>query len=392
MRLLEIAVGLIAALLLLPISVLAVEVLAAFVPHRAGSPEGVNRPRVAILVPAHDEASTIGATLRLLLTQLLNTDRIVVVADNCSDDTTAVAAAGGAEVIIRNDRSRRGKGYALDFGVRHLEQDPPQVVMIIDADCRVTDGTIDRLARVCGSSGRPVQAMYLIQAPAEAGIKVRIAEFACALKNRMRALGLHRLRLPSQLLGTGMAFPWTCISKVPLATGHLVEDLKLGLDLTASGAPPLFCPEALVTSDFPASEEGLQSQRTRWEHGYLGVLMSEGPSVLLRSLRTLNGPLFALALDLCVPPLTLLTLAIAAVWAISAALYATAHSRGPMLIASTDALLLFGSVLLCWVRYGRRILSLGDLAQAVSYVLWKLPLYGRFLLSRQIDWVRSKRD
>jgi cellulose synthase/poly-beta-1,6-N-acetylglucosamine synthase-like glycosyltransferase len=390
--LLEFAVGLIAALLALPIFVLAIEILATFLPRRDALEKNANRPRVAILVPAHDEASTIGATLRGLRKQLLDGDRLVVVADNCSDDTAAAAAGEGTEVILRNDRSRRGKGYALDFGVRHLERDPPEVVLVIDADCLVAPGAVDRLASACAASARPIQALYLIQAPPGAGVKVRIAEFACMLKNRMRATGLYRLGLPCQLLGTGMAFPWTCMSAITLATGHLVEDLKLGLDLAAAGAPPLLCPEALVTSYFPSSEEGLASQRTRWEHGYLGVIMKDAPSILLRSLRTRNGPLLALALDLCVPPLTLLTLITAAVWTSSAALRIVAHSTEPLLVGSLDALLLFGSVLLCWLRYGRQILSLGDLAQAAHYVIWKLPLYARFLVSRQIDWVRSKRD
>lgn len=392
MRLLEFAVGLIAALLALPISVLAAEVLAALLPRRDALQKFASRPRVAVLVPAHDEASTIGATLRGLRKQLLDGDRLVVVADNCSDETAAVAEDEGAEVIIRDDRSRRGKGFALDFGVRHLERAPPEVVIVVDADCFVAHGAIDQLASACAASARPIQALYLIQAPPGAGVKVRIAEFACVLKNRMRATGLYRLGLPCQLLGTGMAFPWTCISAIALATGHLVEDLKLGLDITAAGAPPLLCPRALVTSYFPSSEEGLASQRTRWEHGYLGVIIKDGPSVVLRSLRDRNGPLLALALDLCVPPLTLLAMITAAVWMISAALEIFAHSADPLLIASLDALALFGSVLLCWLRYGRQILSLNDLAQAANYVIWKLPLYARFLIARQIHWVRSKRD
>lgn len=389
---LEFAIGLIAALLAVPISILTVEVAAAFLPRRDAMRKSASRPRVAILVPAHDEASTIGTTLSLLRTQLLDSDRLIVVADNCSDKTAAVAADGGAEVIARNDQSRRGKGYALDFGVRHLERNPPEIVIVVDADCSVAQGAIDRLVSACAASARPTQALYLIQARPGSAVKVRIAAFACVLKNRMRAMGLHRLGLPCQLSGTGMAFPWTCISTMALATGHLVEDLKLGLDLTAAGAPPLLCPEALVTSYFPSSEEGLESQRTRWEHGYLGVIMRDGPSVLLRSLRTLNGPLLALVLDLCVPPLALLTLMTAAIWTASAALTVLAHSTGPLLIASVDALLLCGSVLLCWASYGRQILSLGDLARAVNYLLWKLPLYVRFLVARQMDWVRSKRD
>lgn len=63
-----------------------------------------------------------------------------MVADNCTDDTARLASAAGAEVIERHDALLRGKGYALDFGVRHLAQQPPDVVIVVDADCQVAEG------------------------------------------------------------------------------------------------------------------------------------------------------------------------------------------------------------------------------------------------------------
>jgi hypothetical protein len=50
------------------------------------------------------------------------------------------------------------------------------------------------------------------------------------------------------------------------------------------------------------------------------------------------------------------------------------------------------SVLLAWIRYGQHIISLYALASAPVYAMWKVPIYIGFLLSRQLDWVRSKRD
>ncbi|UUZ49852.1 hypothetical protein LP420_06825 [Massilia sp. B-10] len=41
-------------------------------------------------------------------------DRLLVVADNCSDDTANQARSLGADVLERTDLVRRGKGYALD--------------------------------------------------------------------------------------------------------------------------------------------------------------------------------------------------------------------------------------------------------------------------------------
>lgn len=385
-------IGAAAFVLLLPATVLFAEVLFSFIPFNALRREDGERGRIAVLMPAHNEASIIATTLRSVKPQLARSDRLVVVADNCTDDTKLVAAAEGAEVIVRTDLARRGKGYALDYGVRHLERDPPQIVIVIDADCLIAPGTIDTLARFSARTSRPVQALYLMHAPQDSGLRMRIAEFAFLVKNKVRPMGLRRLGLPCQLMGTGMAFPWTCITTAALATGHIVEDLKLGIDLARAGTPPMFCAEALVTSQFAASSEGSQSQRTRWEHGHLGLIVSDAPRLFLESIFTFNFKLLALALDLSVPPLALLTLINALVWITSASLFFVTKQQTPLIIASTSVVLLALSVVLSWVRYGRHILTLSNLVCAVFYAIMKIPLYAKFLVARQLNWVRSKRD
>jgi hypothetical protein len=59
---------------------------------------------------------------------------------------------------------------------------------------------------------------------------------------------------------------------------------------------------------------------------------------------------------------------------------------------STALALLLLAVLLSWARYGRGIISLASLMSAPLYAAWKIPLYARFLVSRQVEWVRSRRD
>ncbi len=384
-----------ALLLLVPVGILSIEVLFALLrrdcptapPSARGSSE-----TLAILMPAHDEASILADTIKAVRPQLGPADRILVVADNCADDTPRIAAAEGAEVVIRHDLMRRGKGYALDFGVRHLQSHPPDIVVIIDADCRPAPGSIDRLARACSQSARPVQALYLMHAGKDASVPMRIAEFAWVVKNQVRPTGLHRLGLPCQLMGTGMAFPWSCINEAELATGHIVEDLKLGIDLARAGTPPLFCPEALVTSRFPSSSEGIGSQRTRWEHGHLGVIVGEAPRLLWQSAVTLNAGSLALALDLIVPPLALLMLLVLTTWLAALAVLALMKSAFAFAVASAVLLLFASSVLASWQAYGRHIISLRSLAFAVVRAGLKLPLYLKFFVARQSQWVRSERD
>ncbi len=127
---------------------------------------------------------------------------------------------------------------------------------MVDADCRLAEGAIDRLAAACAMTGRPVQALYLMTVPYELKINQQVAGFAWRVKNWVRPLGLAALGLPCQLMGTGMAFPWHVIRATDLATGAIVEDLKLGLDLAAAGHPPLFCPSARVTRQFAISAQG----------------------------------------------------------------------------------------------------------------------------------------
>jgi cellulose synthase/poly-beta-1,6-N-acetylglucosamine synthase-like glycosyltransferase len=379
-------------LLALPVFVFALQVVMALPAQPKKQTAGGYRPSIAVLVPAHNEAGGIAATLCCIQAQLQHSDRVLVVADNCTDDTAAAALAAGAEVIERTDAVRRGKGYALDFGVRHLALAPPEAVIIVDADCLLQCDALDLLACRSLATNRPIQALYLMQSPAGAGLKTKVAEFAWTVKNWARALGFQRLGLPCQLMGTGMAFPWPLIEQAELASGHIVEDLKLGLDFARLGQAPLFCSEALVTSVFPANAEGVQSQRTRWEHGHLGMLLKEGPRLLLESLRTTNRDLFALTIDMCVPPLALLTLLVVVFCFLGILLWAVTGQALPWSLAVISPAILGCAVLLVWARFGRGILTFRNLAYALIYALWKIPLYLRFLVRRQVEWVRSHRD
>jgi cellulose synthase/poly-beta-1,6-N-acetylglucosamine synthase-like glycosyltransferase len=231
-----------------------------------------------------------------------------------------------------------------------------------------------------------------MKTPTTAGPMAPIAEFAWLVKNLVRPLGYLRLGQPCQLMGTGMAFPWSVIRQVSLASGHIVEDLKMGIELADKGFSPVFCPNALVTSVFPENREGVNSQRTRWEHGHLGMIASEAPRYFLRALKTQNSALMALVLDLCVPPLALLTLLVLASCAIGAVVYLISGEALILQLAGLTLACLGLAILLAWTFFGRKILTFGRLAYAPIYALRKIPLYAKFFVNRQVDWIRSKRD
>lgn len=388
----EILLMVCAVALLVPVLVFFAQVLLSVLLKVKPQAVAARRPLVAVIVPAHNEQLLIESTLKAVLPQLELGDRLLVVADNCSDDTASIARAAGAEVVERFNQQERGKGYALDFGVRHCAENPPEVVIIVDADCQIEPESINKLATACVQFSRPVQSLYLMKSPEGAGLKTRIAEFAWLVKDQVRPSGYARMGLPCQLMGTGMAFLWKDISTASLASGHIVEDLKLGIDFCRSGKPPFFLPEALVTSIFPASSEGLSGQRTRWEHGHLGVILSEAPGLFAEAIYKRNSNLLALAFDLIVPPLALLTLLIVAVFISSASLYLLSGLTLPLWLSAIGFFMLGFAVWLAWFAFGRRVISLASLSYAPVYAMLKIPVYLKFLVKRQVNWVRSKRD
>ena len=388
----------VALLLAAPVATLAVQVLSAFLRQKAKALDvvpaacNVRRNTVAVLMPAHDEATGIVGPIGTVLAQLAPGDRLLVVADNCSDRTAEVARAAGAEVVERHDAARRGKGYALDFGVRHLSIVPPDVVVVVDADCIVAPGALEQIVAASAQTGRPVQALYLMRAPPDAPLTTRIAAFAWLFKNQVRATGFHRLGLPCPLMGSGMAFPWALISAAPLASGHIVEDLQLGLELTAQGTPPLFCPHALVSSVFPSTRAGLATQRTRWEHGHVGVIYEMGPRLMWMAIRQGRWSLAATVLDLCVPPLASLAVAMLLLVAASAVLAATGGTATPLLVAAVTLVVWTLAIAAAWRAFGRDILTPRELASIPAYIVRKIPGYLRLFRRRETKWIRTERD
>ncbi len=382
----------VAVSLTVPIIVFFAETLSAVLFSARQHPLSERKHRVAVITPAHNESLGISRTLNEIKAQLLSVDRLLVIADNCTDDTAKVARSAGAEVIERRDPVCQGKGYALDFGLKHLAANPPDVVIIIDADCRVSDNAIETLALVCATTRRPVQILDLMTAPEGSPINYRVAEFAWRVKNWVRPLGLRALGLPCQLMGTGMAFPYGLLRDAKLASGSLIEDVKLGLELARAGRAPLFVPSARVTSHFPYTTEGARSQRRRWEEGNIRTILGEAPQLAFTGLAMGNIGLLALALDLMVPPLSLLVLLVTGMTLATGLATLFGVSCVPFTVSSVSLAALVAAVILAWLKYGRDVLPLRSIFSVVAYVLGKLPLYRQIFSNRkESNWVRTDR-
>ncbi len=387
---LTVAAWLLLIVMAIPDLVITVELLLGLRPRPLSAPDGAV-PRTVVLVPAHDEGAGITGMLARTIPRLPAGARILVVADNCTDDTAALARDAGAEVAERHDAMRRGKGHALAYGRTILAADPPDIVIVLDADCVPDEGALARLARTARAAGRPVQANYLIEPCPTASPMVQISGFAFLVKNLVRQAGLARIGAPVVLTGSGMAFPWADFVAAPLATDDIVEDLAIGIALARIGSAPRFDPAACIWTP-PAGSGGTLGQRTRWEHGFVTTARRVTLPLLREGLAGGRPGLFWLGLHVAVPPLALLLALNGAVLLVLALGWALGASVVPVVVDALFVALIGLGVVLAWALHGRGQVSGRTLLLAPAYLLWKIPIYLRLVTGAETRWVRTDRS
>lgn len=348
------------------------------------------RPRTVIVMPAHNEAGALAASLLALKAVVPDDVRILMVADNCTDATATIGRDAGIEVIERNDAANRGKGFALAFARDHLAAAPPECVIVLDADCIPSAGSIDVLRAEIDRYRVPVQATNLLRADLDAKPMVQISNFAFLVKNLIRQRGAGRIGRVAILGGTGMAMPWDLFAAAPLASSDLVEDLSLGIYALRAGRPPRFAEGARVES---AAAEGASAltQRTRWEHGFVQTAAKRALPLLAEGIAKRSLPRFWMGCHLCVPPLAMLC-GLSGVGVVALTVIGwVAGNFMPALVLTTLLGLALTLVLIVWARDGHRYLSGRALLRMPLYVFWKLPIYLKLVGKRENEWKRTKR-
>ncbi len=103
-----------------------------------------DRPRLTVVVPAHDARGVLPACLQALLaSDLPRSEWELVVVDDASRDDTAELATGVADRVIRLEDGPNGPAFARNRGV---EAAGGHVVVFIDADVCVHADTLSRFA------------------------------------------------------------------------------------------------------------------------------------------------------------------------------------------------------------------------------------------------------
>jgi cellulose synthase/poly-beta-1,6-N-acetylglucosamine synthase-like glycosyltransferase len=355
-------------------------------------PGSAPRTSIAVIVPAHNEAQVIGHAIASIREQTSGRDRIVVVADNCSDETYDVAKQAGAEVVIRCDLRRIGRDYPIAAAVKFLtETGPRDVVVILDADCVLGPGALDKMARACTTRGAPIQTLYLMSSSAASDSSARVTVFGWRIKTYLRPLGYSRLGMPCNLMGPGTALPWNILHNIKIGRGHIADDISLGFDFALQGHPPWLCPSAYVKSEFPRSQRGRDDQRKRWVHGYFAVVQSYFLRLIVHSIRKHDVYAFALAVDLLVLPLGGLAVFCFVIACAASVLLLTAGWFAFFLVSTFNLVLLSLFMTIAWHTCGRDLIGLQELATLPNCLLSTIRIFAEYVTGKRATWVRAER-
>ncbi|MBI1760127.1 MAG: glycosyltransferase [Acidobacteria bacterium] len=239
--------------------------------------------KCCILIPAHNEAGTIGATVAAIQTQLAEWPgaRMWVLADRCTDATAAEAAQAGAEVAIRT-AGAIGKGAVLAWWLQthSCAWAAQDCVVILDADSRLAAGSLQALRGAMQSDAVAAQAFV---APAATNNAGRLAGWSEVLMQRIDDEARLRCGWNVPLRGTGMVFRTTVLAELAPRLHTLAEDLELDVLLAARQSKVLFVPQAVVFDPKPQQTAGASRQRARWLQGQWQVIRDYWP-VALRAL------------------------------------------------------------------------------------------------------------
>ena len=258
--------------------------------------------RFLVLVPAHNEESMVGRCLEAIESDCRPSDRVLVVADRCTDATAAIARSLGALVLERGEDEEPGRAAARQAGLEHARELEWDAVLMLDADSVIEPGFFVACERALATGAPAVQARSESSHGRSLAAEASLAAFT--LQGITIPRGRDRLGLSVRLRGTGMA-----IRREP-ALGHRFrapasEDLFFTLDLMLDGVRCRHVDAARLRSQGAGNWGTLRGQKVRYEAGRMAAARSYVPRLVKRAIFRRDASCLEAAWFLATPPFAL---------------------------------------------------------------------------------------
>lgn len=243
---------------------------------------------VTVLIPAHNEEASLPATLTSLKDQTLRADRVIVVADNCTDGTVAVARQLGAEVFETVGNTHK-KGGALNQALAELlpGMGDNDSVLVMDADTQLSERFLETAVARFRNDRALMAVGGLFSGEEGHGM---LGQFQRNEYFRYQREISRRDGRVFVLTGTGTVFRAIALRAVAEARGRsipgvngevydtfaLTEDNELTIAIKSLGGLMTSPRECMVTTELMPNWRMLWAQRLRWQRGALENLGTYG--------------------------------------------------------------------------------------------------------------------
>lgn len=243
---------------------------------------------LTVLIPAHNEEASLPFTLASLLSQSHRPERVIVVADNCTDDTVKVARDAGVEVIesVGNVHKKAGAlNQALSLVLPG--QGDNDVVMVMDADTTLDQGFLAAVVKHMTQDRALMAVGGLFYGEEGSGLlgqfqRNEYIRYAREMRRRRGRVYVltgtaslfrpHALRTVAERRGT--LLPGT--PGQIYDTVSLTEDNELTIALKSLGGLMCSPAECTVVTEVMPTWQSLWAQRLRWQRGALENLGAYG--------------------------------------------------------------------------------------------------------------------
>jgi cellulose synthase/poly-beta-1,6-N-acetylglucosamine synthase-like glycosyltransferase len=240
---------------------------------------------VVVVVPAHNEEETIARTITALLTQTRRPDRIVIVADNCTDRTVEIARSFGRRVtVVETVGNKHRKVGALTLGWQQHVTQGFDYMLGVDADTVLSPNSLEDLERELEENPKAGGIMARYTFAPEMG-QTRFARLLIRLQ-RMEFSSwtldmLHRRRNTYVLGGQATLFRVKALQEVvegerrhsPWDPEAQVEDMELTWALNSRGWDCKVSATARAYAGPMFTLKSLWAQRRKWDEGMIRLLL-----------------------------------------------------------------------------------------------------------------------
>ena len=238
--------------------------------------------RFAVMISARNERAVIGDLIHSIKVQNYPQELIdvFVVADNCTDNTAEVAHEAGAIVFRRHNEKQVGKGYALDFCFKAIQEHYAdrgyEAYFVFDAD-NILDVNYFREMNATFDAGAKASTSYRNSKNYDSNWIS--AGYAVWFLREAKFLNQARLTLNTScaVSGTGFFIAADILEAKGGWKWHLLtEDIEFSASSILEGVRISYTPTAVLYDEQPITFRDSWNQRFRWAKGFYQVFWHYG--------------------------------------------------------------------------------------------------------------------